>query len=197
MPPIEKCHCRKALAPFVGLWNALNNVTQIGSENLNQPLLQGLMMKSLMLKFVALIAGVLFAFGAIAQERATKDEAVAMVESAIALIKSAGAEKAAKDFMSDAKWKKKDLYISMYQIKDGKVVVVAHGINEKLVGKDITDLKDADDKLFLREAMTKAAKGGWVEYKWPDPATKKVHAKSSYIKAASGTDYAILVGVYQ
>ena len=146
---------------------------------------------------MAIIAGTIISFGVCAQDHATKEEAIRMVDNAIALIKSAGADAAAKGFMTDAKWKNKDLYISMYSIKDQKCVVVAHGINEKLVGKDITDLKDADDKLFIREAMGLAAKGGWVDYKWPDPATKKVTAKTSFIKAVSGTEYAVLVGIYK
>lgn len=154
-------------------------------------------MKHMLSRLFALFAGVLLSFNVAAQERGTKEEASTMVDAALALIKSAGADAAAKEFMADAKWKKKDLYISMYQIKDNKCVVVAHGVNEKLVGKDISDLKDADDKTFIREAMGVAAKGGWVDYKWPDPATKKVNPKSSYIKMAPGTDYAVLVGIYK
>jgi len=131
-------------------------------------------------------------------ERATKEEAKAMVEAAVALIKAVGPEQAAKEFMSgDAKWKNKDLYISMYDVKDNHVVIYAHGVNSKLIGKDLTDLKDADDKPFLREGLKLMENGGWVDYKWPDPATKKVNDKTSYILKVPGMDYAILVGVYK
>lgn len=155
------------------------------------------MMRKLLTSFFALLFCSVVSTGVLAQERASKDEAMAMVKAAVAHIKAVGGDKAAKDFMSDAKWKSKDLYISMYNIKDQRVVIVAHGVNEKLIGKDLTDLKDADDKLFLQEAVKLAPKGGWVDYKWPDPVTKKVSAKTSYILQAPGTDFAILVGVYK
>lgn len=132
-----------------------------------------------------------------AEERGTRAEAMAMVDAGLVLIKSAGPDKAARDFMSEPRWKQKDLYISMYQIRDSRVTVVAHGMNDKLVGKDITELKDADGKAFIREAATIAAKGGWVDYKWPDPATRKVNEKTSYIRSLPGSEYAILVGVYK
>ncbi len=121
-----------------------------------------------------------------------------MVEAAVALIKAVGPEQAAKEFMSgDAKWKNKDLYISMYDVKGNRVVIYAHGANSKLIGKDLTDLKDANDKPFLQEGLKLMANGGWVDYMWPDPATKKVNAKTSYILQVPGMDYAILVGVYK
>ena len=60
--------------------------------------------------------------------------------------------------------------------------VLAHGANQKLVGKNVAELKDADGKLFMKEMAEMAKKGGgWVDYKWSNPATKKVQAKSSYI----------------
>lgn len=156
------------------------------------------MMRKILMGLTALFFGLSLSSGVMAQDRGSKDEAVAMVKAAVAHIKAVGGDQAAKDFMGgDAKWKNKDLYISMYNIKGQRVVIVAHGVNEKLVGKDLTDMKDADDKFFLQEAVKLAPKGGWVDYKWPDPATKKVSAKSSYILQAPGTDFAILVGIYK
>jgi signal transduction histidine kinase len=182
----EALHHRSVIWIATTIVSAAHSKTNLGEH-----------MKSIFSRLMAIIAGTIISLGVCAQERGTKEEATAMVEKAVALIKSAGADAAAKEFMTDAKWKSKDLYISMYRIKDQKCVVVAHGINEKLVGKDITDLKDADDKFFIRDAIGLAAKGGWVDYKWPDPATKKVNPKSSFIKGVPGTEYAVLVGIYK
>ncbi len=57
----------------------------------------------------------LFSGAALAQERATKEEAKAMVDAAFDHIKKVGAEKAYKDFTTDkAAWTKKDLYVMVY-----------------------------------------------------------------------------------
>jgi len=62
---------------------------------------------------------------------------------------------------------------------------LAHGANEKLVGKVLIDLKDQNGKQFMRELVDVAAtKGeGWVDYDWANPTTKKVEGKSTFVKA--------------
>lgn len=153
-------------------------------------------MRNLMLFSLSFLSVVMINKCIFADEKATREDVVAMVESAVARIKAVGAEKAAREFMEDdRKWKAKGLYISMYNIKKNRVVVVAHGMDQKLIGKDLTGLRDADGKLFLQEALKLAQEGGWVYYKWPDPVTRKLCAKASYILKVPRSDYAILVGV--
>jgi signal transduction histidine kinase len=134
---------------------------------------------------------------AMAQDHATKDEAKAMVTAALAHIKKVGNDQAFKDFTSDkATWTKKDLYVFTMDLKG---VVLAHGANEKLVGKNLIDLKDQNGKLFAREFIeVGTAKGeGWVDYDWTSPVTKKVEGKSTYVKRIPGSDSFAAVGAYR
>ena len=82
---------------------------------------------------VAIMAG-----SAFAAERATKDEAQAMVKKAVAFIKAEGPAKAYPEITGKPTFKDRDLYIVVYGL-DGKVL--AHGQNEKLVGQDLIDTK--------------------------------------------------------
>ncbi|MBK7006294.1 MAG: cache domain-containing protein [Burkholderiales bacterium] len=136
-------------------------------------------------------------FGAMAQDHGTKDEAKAMVNAALAHVKKAGNDQAFKDFTADkANWTKKDLYVFAMDMKG---VVLAHGANEKLVGKNLIELKDQNGKGFAREFIeVGSTKGeGWVDYDWAHPVTKKVEGKTSYVKRIPGFDGFVVVGAYR
>ncbi len=137
-----------------------------------------------------------FAAGALAQERGTKEEAKAMVDAAYEHIKKVGPEQAYKDFTTDkAKWVKKDLYVMAY---DAKGIGLAHGANEKIVGKDMSLVKDANGVAIVPGMLAVAAKGGgWFDYDWPDPMTKKVMGKSSYARRLPSNEGFLAVGVYR
>lgn len=134
---------------------------------------------------------------ALAQERGTKDEAKAMAEQAAAHVKKAGPDQAFKDFTTDkANWNKKDMYVFALDMKG---LTVAHGANEKLVGKSMMELKDQNGKLFVKELtdVVKAKGSGWVEYDWAHPQTKKVDGKVTYALKLSNYDGLVAVGVYR
>jgi signal transduction histidine kinase len=145
---------------------------------------------------IAALAASFFAAPVLAQERATKDEAKAMADAAFEHIKKVGAEKAYKDFTTDkAVWNKKDLYVMVY---DNHAVNLAHGANEKLVGKDLSAIKDANGVPIVTGMVTLAAKGGgWLDYDWPDPISKKVMGKSTYARKQPNGEGFIGVGVYR
>jgi signal transduction histidine kinase len=144
----------------------------------------------------ACLTAVFFTAPALAQERGTKDEAKAMVDAAFDHIKKVGAEKAYKDFTTDkTHWVKKDLYVMVY---DSKAVALAHGANEKLVGKDMSAVKDGNGKPVVGGLIDVAAKGGgWFDYDWPDPVTKKLMAKTTYARKQPNGEGFIGVGVYR
>jgi len=143
-----------------------------------------------------LVAALFAALPAAAQDRGTKDEAKAMVDAAVEHIKKVGAEKAYKDFSTDkAAWVKKDLYVVAF---DAKGIALAHGANEKLVGKDLSALKDGNGVFILPGLQAAANKGGgWHDYEWPDPATKKIAPKSTYAKKLPVGEGFVGVGVYR
>lgn len=142
------------------------------------------------------LAAACFALPAAAQERGTKDEAKALVDAAFEHIKKVGPEKAYKDFNTDkAAWSKKDLYVIA---QDDKAVFLAHGANEKLIGKDMSAVVDGSGKPLSAGLLATAAKGGgWYDYDWPDPLTKKMMAKSTYVRKPPSGGGFIGVGIYR
>ncbi len=153
-------------------------------------------MKFLRALFALTLVGFMSTF-ALAQDRGTRDEAKALAERAAAHVKAVGPEKAFNDFTHDkATWNKKDLYVFALDMKG---LTVAHGANDKLVGKSMMELKDTNGKLFVKE-LTEVAKGkgtGWVEYDWAHPITKKVEGKVTYAIKLSNYDGLVAVGVYR
>ena len=133
---------------------------------------------------------------ALAADKGSPDEAVAMVKKAVALIKSDGKEKAFVAFSDPANttFHDRDLYIYVYDLNG---VALAHGNNPKMVGKPLIGLKDNEGKPMIKEMVELAkSKGkGWVDFKWPNPVTKAVEAKSGYIEKVD--DMMVGSGIYK
>jgi signal transduction histidine kinase len=140
----------------------------------------------------------LFAAPGMASDKGSKAEAEKMVAAALAHIKAVGAEQAFKDFSTKGgKWHDRDLYVFCW---DYTGTALCHGGNEKLVGKNFIDLKDPDGKPLIRgliDAAKSAPGKGWVDYKWTNPVTKQVEAKTSWTVRIPGTDTLLGVGVYK
>lgn len=147
-------------------------------------------------KFLALTAmATCLAAPALAQEVGTAEQAKVLLGRAIAEVGKSGVEAAYKAF-SDPKgaFVERDLYVFCF---DTNGIMRAHGGNPALLGKDFSPIKDSDGQLFVSEMIKLAiAKGeGWVDYKWPNPATKKIENKSSYVNKV-GNDVCG-VGIYK
>ena len=130
-------------------------------------------------------------------KKGTAAEATAMVDKAIAHIKKVGREKAFADFSSKkAPWVDRDLYVVVYDMK-GKVL--AHGSNEKMIGKDVIDLRDNDGKYFVRERVEMMSKGpeakGWQDYKFMNPVSRAIEPKSMYLHRFE--DLIVGCGIYK
>jgi cytochrome c len=142
---------------------------------------------------IALAAGI--GFPAWGGERATKDEAIAMVNKAVAFYKKEGAEKAFAAFdKKPGDFTDRDLYVLVYSTA-GKVL--AHGSNIKLVGKDMSEATDVDGKAYVKERMALAAKQKtfWQDYKFVNPVTKKIEPKEAYCDVEG--EAIICSGVYK
>ena len=119
-----------------------------------------------------------------AAELGTSDEAHAMVKKAVAYLKHNGKEKTLAEISnSKGAFVDRDLYISVYDLRG---FVLAHGANAKLIGKDVSALKDADGKPFIQDILTqaKAVGHGQADYKWPNSVTKNIQEKSAYFEKA-------------
>lgn len=147
---------------------------------------------------VVLALAVSIVFGAMQMaSAATLEEAKALAEKAAAYAKSSGKEKAVAEFNNPkGPFVQGDLYV-IAQGFNG--VMLANGGNPKLKGQNHLEVKDPNGKYFVKE-MVKIAKtkgGGWVEYSWTNPATKKVQPKKTWIQRVEGGDYYVGCGIFQ
>jgi signal transduction histidine kinase len=128
-------------------------------------------------------------------EHATKDEAVSMVKKGVAFIKKEGKEKGYAEITNKkGQFTDRDLYLVVYGL-DG--VVRAHGQNEKMVAKNLIELKDVDGKPFVKERveMGKANATFWQDYKFTNPTTKKIEPKQMYCERLDDT--VVCGGIYK
>ncbi len=131
----------------------------------------------------ALLVGLLFAPAlSSGVEKGTKEEAVAMVKKAVEYAKANGNEKAFSEISNPkGQFVDRDLYVVVYDM-NGKCL--AHGANQKMVGRDLIDNKDVDGKEFMKEriALMKANNTAWQEYKFMNPVTKQIEPKLMYLE---------------
>lgn len=137
-------------------------------------------MKILRFLLCLLCAAMFWTSGAEASAtQGTREEAQAMCEKAVALIKAEGMEKANAKFQDkNGGFMDRDLYVF---ILDDKGTFTAHGAKPVLIGKGSMGMKDPNGFEFIK-AFVAVKDKAWVDYKWPDSAdNNKVKDKSSYI----------------
>lgn len=141
-------------------------------------------MKKLMTALAFCTASFVIVAPAFAADQGTADEAMAMVKKAVAYMKANGKDKTLAEVSNNkGQFVDRDLYLSVYDLNGN---VLAHGTNAKLIGKDVSALKDADGKEFIKEILTKAKSSGKgnADYKWPNPVSKAIEAKTVYFEKA-------------
>ena len=112
---------------------------------------------------------------------ATPEQARAFSERAAAYIEKVGEEKAFADFSrSDGGFVDGELYVFCY---DHKGLNKAHGGNPSFVGRTLLHIKDPDgaepNALIVNMGFDQGR--GWVDFKWPNPVTKRIENKSAYV----------------
>ena len=130
-----------------------------------------------------------------ADEHASAGEATAMVKKGVAFIKASGKDKGYAEIShKGGQFSDRDLYLTVYGL-DG--TVRAHGANEKMIGKNLIDLKDVDGKPFVKERVELAAAKGtfWQDYKFTNPVSKKIEPKSMYCEKLD--DFVVCGGIYK
>jgi len=126
---------------------------------------------------------------------ATAAEATAMVKKGVAYMKANGKDKAyAAITDKQGPFIDRDLYLTVYGL-DG--TVRAHGANEKMIGKNLIDLKDVDGKPFVKERveMAQSKASFWQDYKFTNPTTKKIEPKTMYCERVD--DAVVCGGIYK
>jgi cytochrome c len=153
------------------------------------------MKRKLMALAIVVTVGALAGGGAWGAENATAKEAEAMVKKGVVYIKANGKDKGFAEITNkQGQFTDRDLYLVYYQF-DGKVL--AHGANDKMVGKMLIDLKDVDGKEFVRERVElgKAKSSFWQDYKFTNPVSKKVEPKQMYCERLD--DGVVCGGIYK
>jgi cytochrome c len=124
----------------------------------------------------------------------SKKDVEGWVKKAIEFYKSVGQEKAFQEFNNPkGKFSTDKLYITVDGL-DG--TCLSHGANVKMIGKDWSDLKDADGKAFIKERLeiVKKTGKGWQTYKWTNPVSKQIEVKSTYLEKVDNVIFTC--GVY-
>lgn len=145
---------------------------------------------------LGLCALLLFA-SAFAGERASADEAAALVKKAVAYVKANGKDKAFEEFSNPkGQFVDRNLYIFVYDL-NGVSLAIGNGNSKKMVGKNLLDMRDANGVYLIKKLIEVAnTKGkGWVDYKWPNPLNNTIEAKSSYVEKLD--DVLIGAGIYK
>ncbi len=126
----------------------------------------------------------------------TEKDAIAMAERGAAFMKAHGKEEMMKKITAkDPDFVQGSLYVDMRDIKTG--IVLAHPINPSIVGKDLTDVPDANGKKYRREIIELAQKQGkgWVDYQYKNPTSGKIEPKTTYILRVK--DVVLEAGIYK
>ena len=147
-------------------------------------------------KFVLAVA---LAIGAVAigaqEQRVTAKEAEAMVKKGVTYIKGNPRDTAMAEITNKkGMFIDRELYLTVYTM-DG--TAMAHGANEKFVGKNMIDLRDGDGKEHIRERMelAKTKTAFWQDFKFTNPVTKKMEPKSMYCEKSA--DLVVCGGIYK
>lgn len=126
---------------------------------------------------------------------ASREDAVAIVQKAVAAAKAEGKEAVYSAITAkDPRFLDRDLYIFVW---DMSANTLAHGANAKMVGKNLADATDTDGKAFAQERLTlaKTAPSFWTDYKWSNPQTKKIEEKSTYCEVYE--ENLLCAGIYK
>jgi len=153
-------------------------------------------MKRLLNSFFATTLSCLVLSSAQAATLPTEKDAIAMAERGAAFIKAHGKEEMMKKISArDPEFLQGELYVDMRDIRTG--IVLAHPVNPSIVGKDLTDVPDANGKKYRREIIELAQKQGkgWVDYQYKNPVSGRIEPKTTYILRVN--DVVLEAGIYK
>jgi signal transduction histidine kinase len=114
------------------------------------------------------------------------DDAKNMVSRAITFCKNAGKEVALAEVSNrDGFFAEGQQYVF---VLDESGMMLAHGINQRYIGRDFLWVKDFNGKAFVKDIVEMAKNDGYgvVEYKWINPVSGKGEPKMVYFEKYEG-----------
>ncbi|WP_169568949.1 cache domain-containing protein [Sneathiella limimaris] len=143
---------------------------------------------------ILVVFALITAVSAQADDRKAKAEN--LVKAAIAHYQKVGEQQAYADFSKpNTEFFQGEFYLFVMKASDGSHVF--HAVNPKLVGKNLTGLKDTNGDLFVKALWENAVANGstWTSYQWVHPETKKIAPKVVYSEKAG--DLVFSTGYYE
>lgn len=124
-----------------------------------------------------------------------RDTAVAMVKKAVTFYRANGVEKLIEE-VNKPQGQFVDGAFYVY-VKDMDAMMLAHPVQPWMIGQNSYNNKDADGKLFAKEMQDRAKTeaSGWVDYRYKNPKTNEIEAKSTYYERVD--DLLICCGTYK
>ena len=140
--------------------------------------------------------GLLHAVSAFRTDRVEdRERAVELVRRAVDHVRKAGLERALKDIQNPSgEFIQGDIYVVVWDLNG---VVLAIPVNQFMLGKDQSDLTDADGKKVTRDLLEVARRpgSGWYDYRYKNPKSGKIEPKSMYIEGDG--DLVFGCGIYR
>jgi hypothetical protein len=130
-------------------------------------------------RFAVVVLGLLTARAS--AEADPGQDAHALLERGLAHIHDVGRDQAFADFSRpDGAFIAGQLYIFCL---DASGVIVASGGSPQMIGHNLADARGPDGRLAIVEVIQLGlSKGsGWLEFSWPNPATKRIEPKTVYV----------------
>ncbi len=123
----------------------------------------------------------------------TPEMIMAKVDQAASLLKKEGSAAFPKFMGTGSDFLFAGTYI---WINDLNGVILMHPIKNKLVGRNLTAIKDKTGKRFIAMGVQIAEEqgAGWIGYLWPKPGEKQVSPKVSYVKKVHTPDGVMVLG---
>jgi methyl-accepting chemotaxis protein len=121
-------------------------------------------------------------------------EAVDLVNKAVAHVKKVGRNQAIADFhLRDGGFIDRDLYVFAC---DAKGMFIASGAKPELIGQLASGLPGLGDVFIERAWQAARSGGGWISYEYVDPLSGKVLPKESHVQD-SGCGFFLGCGIYR
>lgn len=116
-------------------------------------------------------------------ERSEAKRTQALLDKAVAHYKAKG-DAALADFNAPGEFVDGEFYVFVVGT-DGKMLA-SGGSSANLIGQDVTNLRDAAGKAFMRDLLrdAKAHGAGVVEYNWLNPVDRRVEPKTTLYRRA-------------
>ncbi|RZT08846.1 Cache domain-containing protein [Duganella sp. CF402] len=128
-----------------------------------------------------------------AADLGSADEAVSMVRKAVAMLADSGKDKTIAEANNPhGRFVDRDLYVVIHDLHG---TVLANPVLPRMVGHDLSAVKDVDGKMFIKERldMLKTSNRGWIDFKWPNSVTKQIEKRSVYFERAG--DLVVACGI--